>query len=520
MQFDNVDFVPVDNDNPKAIFGNHKFQANKDMNVGDVIFTETPLFRTLAPGFTNRICPNCLDLLPMDQYRSEEMESTKKCDDCILFFCSEECHNECDVHRMNCQFFSIMSSEEMSDQIDIIDVHLWLYSLIYLTMLHEGKLDILKDLAPADFSVMPIERMEYWLEQAELFKNFLKKYDDRFPLEAEKVTGEEIALAFYHLNTLPCPMPSKNEEISEVGYGVFIHMHYFQHSCVPNAIIHQSNKEIVFRAVKPIKAGDEITVSWIKLFQSAPKRQQQLMGIRGTRCQCERCTSPERVEYDQQFDSLVCPECEQQALVITPSKQGVCYACKHVTSDKYITDIQTQLRLLEDTFKTILNQRSNNEFEKLSRASNQYCKISEYCKAKFGEKNADYLEVIKKRTTLTKRLRNWKSALEAVDEVLRWVDDEKVITPYNPERGELLLARIFYRLEWIKDLENVTVEELKKPALAKALKRDIIKKRELLDTVREIFTVVEGENSAHIKSADKFDLVIAEFMNDPTIARK
>ncbi len=103
-------------------------------------------------------------------------------------------------------------------------------------------------------------------------------------------------------------------ELADFGSGVFPFAAIFNHACHPHAQWRPlaSGSAIIVRALRDIRAGEEVSVSYLPLGTVGRKRKTHLLEQYGFVCTCERCTAPpgsplferERWEF-----ALVCPHC-------------------------------------------------------------------------------------------------------------------------------------------------------------------------------------------------------------------
>jgi hypothetical protein len=86
-----------------------------------------------------------------------------------------------------------------------------------------------------------------------------------------------------------------NKEKISVALGLFPTICMINHSCVPNCTHYfrfQKNKspQMVIRAIRDINIDEELTYSYVPLYQSTTARNRQLMGVYSFYCVCDRCT--------------------------------------------------------------------------------------------------------------------------------------------------------------------------------------------------------------------------------------
>ncbi|KAF3318351.1 hypothetical protein TWF173_007769 [Orbilia oligospora] len=95
----------------------------------------------------------------------------------------------------------------------------------------------------------------------------------------------------FKTNAIPC---GYNSSIA----GIYLTICLINHSCIPNTY-HNWNENLeqeTIHAIRPIKAGEEITISYISESMSNPRRK-RLQECFGFDCQCQLCTSdPKQLE--------------------------------------------------------------------------------------------------------------------------------------------------------------------------------------------------------------------------------
>src|SRR6266404_1449256 len=79
------------------------------------------------------------------------------------------------------------------------------------------------------------------------------------------------------------------DELS-LGIGLYLGFALLNHSCDPNACMTFDKNKMGVRAVKDIKKGKEITVTYIDVLRERPKRQDILKYEYYFDCGCDRCT--------------------------------------------------------------------------------------------------------------------------------------------------------------------------------------------------------------------------------------
>jgi len=85
-----------------------------------------------------------------------------------------------------------------------------------------------------------------------------------------------------------------DDESRAIGLGLFPLTSMMNHSCSPNCSHYFEIRQcqpprLIMVALQDIMAGEELTYSYVPLYQSTAKRREQLQKAYGFVCQCERC---------------------------------------------------------------------------------------------------------------------------------------------------------------------------------------------------------------------------------------
>ena len=75
------------------------------------------------------------------------------------------------------------------------------------------------------------------------------------------------------------------------------------HSCDPNAFLFPEAESVVVRASRPILPGEEVSLSYVPLFQPRALRRRQLKEERYFRCECLRCAAWDR---ERELSGIAC----------------------------------------------------------------------------------------------------------------------------------------------------------------------------------------------------------------------
>ncbi|KAJ1966618.1 mitochondrial import receptor subunit tom20 [Dimargaris xerosporica] len=289
--------------------------ANKDFAVGDAIYTESPETTLLMPGLTGPThCDYCLRTL-------DDSSEALRCDTCHqVAFCCETCKTtaEEEYHRYLCPG-SDTEPKAAAQQLAGLwaDKHVLTPLLIAKFFGHMIHVEKKKQEAGEEPEYTVWERLEH-LKFLELtgtdddaksqelvcdligskitgLENFMNK--ERYLMLKGKMLYNAIGV---RADGSSCPVSLSGEYTRAastdglVGAGLYLVSSYLNHSCEPNAVptFPDGSSRLVLQATRPIKMGDEITMTYIAVGdRPAAARQQELMEKYRLTCSCPLCAS-------------------------------------------------------------------------------------------------------------------------------------------------------------------------------------------------------------------------------------
>jgi len=99
-----------------------------------------------------------------------------------------------------------------------------------------------------------------------------------------------------------------DHEYRPIGAGCYVLGGMVNHSCEPNTVQTFSGCRIGFRTLRPVRKGDEVTISYVDLAATRQARLRDLERRYLFRCNCGRCTSPVDPS-DHLKTALLCTKC-------------------------------------------------------------------------------------------------------------------------------------------------------------------------------------------------------------------
>jgi SET and MYND domain-containing protein len=131
-----------------------------------------------------------------------------------------------------------------------------------------------------------------------------------------------------------------DDECVPVGVGLFLDGALFNHACDPNCVVSFQQQKMMVRTIQTVPKGQELSISYIDVFQSRKKRQQILASSYFFVCECDRCQH-NLEEEDLQLDGFKCLNETCQGVV--DAELRTCNTCNSTRS-------QQEINVLEATY--------------------------------------------------------------------------------------------------------------------------------------------------------------------------
>lgn len=95
---------------------------------------------------------------------------------------------------------------------------------------------------------------------------------------------------------------------TDVAAGLFPFLSMLNHSCAPNAAFTAAapGGVMAVRALAPVRRGEELTVSYLNLYESRDARRAAALATKGFTCACARCTQPLAESFDRRLQGAQC----------------------------------------------------------------------------------------------------------------------------------------------------------------------------------------------------------------------
>ncbi|XP_061742294.1 N-lysine methyltransferase SMYD2-like isoform X2 [Nerophis ophidion] len=130
----------------------------------------------------------------------------------------------------------------------------------------------------------------------------------------------------------------EDEELFHMGTAVYPDLALINHSCLPSVIVTYSGTRADVRAVKDMKPGDEVLISYIDLLYPTDDRNQRLRESYYFTCDCQECKSRSKDKVKLKVRKQM--EAEAAGAMVR-------YARKTIREFRALKDLKTPSELLE-----------------------------------------------------------------------------------------------------------------------------------------------------------------------------
>eukprot|EP00730_Choanoeca_flexa_P000118 TRINITY_DN10051_c0_g1_i1.p1 TRINITY_DN10051_c0_g1~~TRINITY_DN10051_c0_g1_i1.p1 ORF type:complete len:349 (+),score=80.42 TRINITY_DN10051_c0_g1_i1:2-1048(+) len=249
----------------------------RDVKDGEVLFTDTTLL-TLSPE--KDTCEQCLAPL-----KDESKVACRRCNGSV--YCCADCRDDQkSVHQEECDLLQRANVKKLDAPVQ---------EAAYLLLRFEANLELCEEVIASEFR-KPRGEQDPFLHT--MLEALVALKDDSIDIGPEAVN----AYLRSSCNTLTITRPdAEGLKCLSSEY-----THLINHDCMPNAIIDahtsvaQSKQtraaKVVVRACRDIKAGEEISLSYVDTNLSTNARQRELQSKHGFRCRCDRCEDEDSLD--------------------------------------------------------------------------------------------------------------------------------------------------------------------------------------------------------------------------------
>ncbi|XP_072433194.1 histone-lysine N-methyltransferase Smyd1-like isoform X2 [Chiloscyllium punctatum] len=246
-------------------------KAKQDLLTGDVVFAEPAYAAVVFDNLVYEVCHSCF----------KKQAKLQRCGQCkFAHYCDRTCQKAAWTEHKN-ECLAIRNYGQPTNET------VRLASRILWRMAREGdnvSEDRLSSLADLQDHVDDLseEEKRQLMSDVEVLHKYWRSNDQRFD-------SQSISHIFGVINCNGFTI-SDQRGLQAVGVGLFPNLCLVNHDCWPNCTVILNNGKIELRAIQKIKAGEELTVSYVDFLKLSAERRSQLKKHYYFDCTCEHCT--------------------------------------------------------------------------------------------------------------------------------------------------------------------------------------------------------------------------------------
>ncbi|KAG7393383.1 hypothetical protein PHYPSEUDO_009587 [Phytophthora pseudosyringae] len=283
----------------------------RDVKAGESVLRDRAYGNVVLSANRTALCAVCLRAADADIC----------CDDCSkVFFCSEECQEKLhDVHEKECEALEEVDLAASKTSTDVDLLRLLIRILASRSQdAADGKLHADEEGAVRG-SYANVKDLVHVLDKeggpwADHVRAGAKKILEDLPDECH-LPVEEILVIAAQINENAYSLDALDEKHLVAAVGLFPICGLVNHSCQPNCTWSNAGDSIMeIRALRDMKEGEEITLSYIDIDKERNERRKELRDTKHFDCRCERCSTPLSGSVDRYLEGFRCPGCSVKAL--------------------------------------------------------------------------------------------------------------------------------------------------------------------------------------------------------------
>jgi len=261
-------------------------KATKDFNVGNLILQADPFAYVIFENMAEHVCHHCFNMVIRDK-SGKPTTTLLKCSACkFARYCSRDCQKKAwPMHKKECMAIKRIAPRVANDEIRMVSQILWKRERMGEQRCISEKLCKVEELCDH------LKDMKF--EDVHKVDENSKEIGDYFGYENLPDDDEFIDHLF---GIVACNGMSITDMRGLQHIGVAIHptLNLINHDCNPNTIAISCGPVIYLRAIKPIKAGDELMICYVDQGMLTSDRLQHLKEQYYFDCKCNTCETKDK----------------------------------------------------------------------------------------------------------------------------------------------------------------------------------------------------------------------------------
>ncbi|XP_065335402.1 SET and MYND domain-containing protein 4-like [Cloeon dipterum] len=360
--------------------------ALKDFQKGDVLFKEEA-FTAVPCGGIQIHCDHCCT--PLYSFGNESEVNFVPCDVCnATRYCTFKCLEEAkSYHQFEC-------GSNLPEHVGIA----WLglrVALVGETCQQSGEADKITQyervcsLLTHISDMTPEDKLQYSLtslllsvdiarrkKMSSVEKNeYIVKFGSKVMKHITQLVcnGNAITSHLFGQDRITVAGPILQEEKQvRVATAIFPSASMMNHSCDPNILTSYFGNTVISKAVRDIKAGEEVLNCYGLYFRAmrTDKRQRHLKDQYMFDCKCQACLKTIDVLDTDGIHSLMCVKCKGPA--IAQHGESVCLKCDYIFNNEEMDQLMEMVNKEKVLLKESQEHHRNRAFDKLIKSKIEY----------------------------------------------------------------------------------------------------------------------------------------------------
>jgi len=256
-------------------------RATRDFKPGNLIISAEPFAFVIFEQMAEHVCHYCFNMVVRDK-TGKGMTTLLRCSSCkFARYCSRECQKKAwPQHKKECMAVRRIAPRVANDEVRMVSQILWRQAEL------KGKRSSSESLCKVDELCDHLKDMKF--EDVHKVEENSKEIGDYFGYENLPDDDEYIDHLF---GIVACNGMSITDMRGLQYLGVAIHptLNLINHDCDPNCVAVSCGPNIFVRAVKPIKEGEELFISYIDQAAPSKDRREMLKDQYYFDCGCKQC---------------------------------------------------------------------------------------------------------------------------------------------------------------------------------------------------------------------------------------
>ncbi|KAK9371158.1 hypothetical protein V1509DRAFT_613777 [Lipomyces kononenkoae] len=273
--------------------------AAKNFKAYAEIFKKIPEVSVPESDFRSYICANCFVLAPTtgDKVQPASVAKIFSCGKCrASYYCSQQCQLQDwkAYHKRECKILASLAPQVPPSPVVLL--------MRILKMQRENRDRFFKSMEGLMSHIDERRKLDDFSTLVLMSKGAKEYSRSALPFDA-------IVEMLCKVMTNSATIPNPNYDTVGLMFDPLVSL--VNHSCDPNAVLVFNKNVLLLRAVRPIKEGEEIFISYTDNTMPMPERKKQLRTLYFFDCHCAACRPPEvgsGPKADPRND-FTCPRC-------------------------------------------------------------------------------------------------------------------------------------------------------------------------------------------------------------------